>query len=39
LWFTFELPAVRKVMRPIYREMGILPTQETPALEDRAAAQ
>jgi MFS family permease len=31
LWFTFELPAVRKVMRPIYREMGILPTPETPA--------
>ena len=27
LWFTFELPAVRKVMRPIYQEMGILPTE------------
>jgi len=25
LWFTFELPKVRAVMRPIYREMGILP--------------
>jgi len=23
-WFTFELPAVRKVMRPIYVEMGIM---------------
>jgi MFS family permease len=31
LWFTFELPAVREVMRPIYREMGILPTAETPS--------
>jgi MFS family permease len=31
LWFTFELPAVREVMRPIYREMGILPAPETPA--------
>jgi MFS family permease len=28
LWFTFELPAVRKVMRPIYVEMGILPGKE-----------
>ena len=25
LWFTFELPKVRAVMRPIYREMGLLP--------------
>ena len=25
IWFTFELPKVRAVMRPIYREMGILP--------------
>ena len=25
LWFTVELPKVRAVMRPIYREMGILP--------------
>lgn len=28
VWFTFELPAVRKVMRPIYVEMGILPGVE-----------
>jgi MFS family permease len=28
-WFSFELPAVRKVMRPIYIEMGIM--QETVA--------
>jgi MFS family permease len=25
LWFTTELPKVRAVMRPIYRDMGLLP--------------
>jgi MFS family permease len=28
LWFTFELPKVRAVMRPIYQEMGLLPARE-----------
>jgi len=28
VWFTFELPAVREVMRPIYRQMGILPEEQ-----------
>ena len=27
-WFMTQLPALRLVIRPIYREMGILPTQE-----------
>ncbi len=27
-WFTTRLPAIRSVIRPIYREMGILPTEE-----------
>jgi MFS family permease len=27
LWFTFELPKVRKVMRPIYQQMGLLPAR------------
>jgi MFS family permease len=27
LWFTLELPKVRAVMRPIYREMGLLPAE------------
>jgi MFS family permease len=27
LWFTLELPKVRKVMRPIYQQMGLLPVQ------------
>ena len=25
MWFSFELPKVRAVMRPIYQEMGLLP--------------
>jgi MFS family permease len=25
LWFTFELPKMRAVMRPIYQQMGLLP--------------
>ena len=25
LWFTFQLPKVRAVMRPIYQELGLLP--------------
>jgi len=37
IWFTTQLPSVRKVMRPIYLEMGIIPGQ--PDIEDRAAAQ
>jgi MFS family permease len=27
-WFWTRLPAVRRVIRPIYREMGILPPRE-----------
>jgi MFS family permease len=28
LWFSTRLPAVRRAIRPIYREMGILPATE-----------
>ncbi len=35
-WFTVELPAVRKVMRPIYRDMGLLPGEDV--VEERAEA-
>ncbi|AEU37640.1 protein of unknown function DUF894 DitE [Granulicella mallensis MP5ACTX8] len=35
VWFTVELPAVRKIMRPIYREMGLLRDRE-PNLEEGA---
>jgi MFS family permease len=31
LWFTVELPAVRKVMRPIYVQMGIVPGETVAA--------
>ena len=27
-WFFTRLPAIRQVIRPIYREMGILPLEE-----------
>jgi hypothetical protein len=27
-WFYTRLPAIRQVIRPIYREMGILPVEE-----------
>jgi len=27
-WFTVELPKVRRVMRPIYVEMGLIPGRE-----------
>ena len=26
LWFTLELPKIRAIMRPIYQELGLLPT-------------
>lgn len=28
VWFFTRLPAIRRVIRPIYREMGILPVEE-----------
>jgi MFS family permease len=28
VWFTFKLPKVRAVMRPIYQEMGLLPRRK-----------
>ena len=28
LWFTFEMPKIKKVMRPIYEEMGFLPARD-----------
>lgn len=29
LWFTFELPKINAVIRPIYQEMGLLPAHDT----------
>ncbi len=34
LWFTTQLPAIRKIMRPIYIEMGIIRSELQPAMED-----
>jgi len=31
LWYTLELPKIRAVMRPIYQQMGLLPTPEPDA--------
>jgi len=31
-WFTTKLPAVRRAIRPIYQEMGILPSSEEEVL-------
>jgi hypothetical protein len=28
-WFTTRLPAVRTAIHPIYREMGILPVEDS----------
>jgi MFS family permease len=33
LWYTFELPKIRAVMRPIYQQMGILPAPDTDLTE------
>jgi MFS family permease len=34
LWFRFELPKVRAVMRPIYQEMGLLPARDLALISD-----
>jgi MFS family permease len=34
IWFTTQLKSIRKVMRPIYVEMGIIRSELEPALED-----
>jgi MFS family permease len=35
-WFTTQLRSMRDVMRPIYQEMGIIPTPEVPVMEEHA---
>ena len=34
LWFTFELPKIGAIMRPIYQEMGLLPPRAPAAISD-----
>ncbi len=38
-WFATERKSIRVIMRPIYMEMGIIPSPLEPALEDRAGTQ
>ena len=33
IWFAFELPKTKRIMRPIYQEMGILPARDVVAQE------
>jgi MFS family permease len=35
LWFTTQLKSIRKIMRPIYVEMGIIRSEMEPAMEDQ----
>ncbi|HEX4022286.1 MAG TPA: MFS transporter [Acidobacteriaceae bacterium] len=35
-WFSTQLKSIRKIMRPIYIEMGIIRSSMEPALEDQA---
>ncbi len=34
LWFAFELPKIGAIMRPIYRQKGLLPNRETSLVAD-----
>jgi MFS family permease len=34
-WFTTQLKSIRDVMRPLYIEMGIIPSPLQPAMEDQ----
>lgn len=34
LWFTLKRPKIRMDMRPIYQELGLLPTREVPVTSD-----
>jgi MFS family permease len=36
VWFGLELPKIRKVMRPIYQRMGLLPTREDELIAQEA---
>ena len=38
-WYTTELPKVRKVLRPIYTEMGLMGEATQPVLAERVGSQ
>ncbi|HWV45671.1 MAG TPA: hypothetical protein VN039_06570, partial [Nitrospira sp.] len=35
-WFTTQLKSIRRIMRPIYIDMGIMQNPMEPAMEDHA---
>jgi MFS family permease len=35
IWFSTQLKSIRKIMRPIYIEMGIIPAKLEPTVEDQ----
>ncbi len=37
-WFTTEMPKIRKVMKPIYQEMGLLEDAGKPVMQERVSA-
>ncbi len=39
VWYTTEIPKIRKVMRPIYQQMGLLPDAGQPVLQERVGTQ
>ena len=38
IWFTTQLKAIRRIMRPIYIDMGIMQNPMEPAMEDHAGS-
>jgi hypothetical protein len=38
VWFSTQLKYIRKIMRPIYVEMGIIRSTLEPVLEDQAGS-
>ncbi len=34
LWFTFELPKIRAIMRPLYQQMGLVPASDIDLIPD-----
>lgn len=37
LWFLSRIPELRRVMRPVYEQLGIIPTRNLPTVEETGA--
>jgi len=37
-WFLTRMKGIRKVMRPIYEQLGIIPAMSSPELEQEAGS-